>query len=277
MKLDCAPVCQSCEFLNIEHRCPIDPEAPIAWKPGDLHKMFVNITTNPYFLKYEPRVLSRPDYVNGDTNETAGYLIGPWVVTLESFLDDDEANRLIELGAALGYERSKDVGELKFDGTFDDEENDDRTSTNAWCDNICLSNKLSHQAISKIEDVTGIPESFSEHLQLLKYDVGQYYREHHDYIDFEVRRQSGVRIMTVFLYLNDVDAGGGTNFPLLNLTVMPKKGRALLWPNVLDSNPDESDPRMNHQALPVEQGIKYGANAWLHQRDYKTPESNGCN
>lgn len=103
-------------------------------------------------------------------------------------------------------------------------------------------------------------------------------------------RRFGMQILTVFLYLNDVEAGGGTNFPALDLvranmvlrrsaifglcqdsqidaicffyptqTIMPKRGRALLWPSVLDEDPDEPDERTEHQALPVERGMKYGA------------------
>ena len=85
-----------------------------------------------------------------------------------------------------------------------------------------------------------------------------------------------MRLMTVFLYLNDVEEGGGTDFPTLGVTVEPKRGRALIWPSVEDDNPDSVDPRTLHQALPVEKGIKYAANAWIHQRDFKTPNSNGC-
>ena len=82
--------------------------------------------------------------------------------------------------------------------------------------------------------------------------------------------------MTIFLYLNDVEAGGGTNFPELDITVMPKKGRVLIWPSVIDEDPDEVDGRTEHQALAVEAGVKYGANAWLHQRDYKEAEARDC-
>ena len=87
---------------------------------------------------------------------------------------------------------------------------------------------------------------------------------------------TGVRILTVFLYLNDVEEGGGTNFPLLNITVQPRQGRVLLWPSVLDDDPHGKDGRTNHQALPVIKGIKYGANAWFHMRDFKTPNRNNC-
>lgn len=67
--------------------------------------------------------------------------------------------------------------------------------------------------------------------------------------------------MTVFLYLNTVEEGGGTEFPDYDITVQPKRGRALIWPSVKDEAPDEDDPRTMHQALPVIKGVKYGANA----------------
>ena len=76
--------------------------------------------------------------------------------------------------------------------------------------------------------------------------------------------------------LRTVEEGGGTDFPNLKLTVMPKRGRALIWPSVLDEKPDEKDGRTMHQALPVTKGVKYGANAWVHQRDFKGPAKRGC-
>jgi prolyl 4-hydroxylase len=112
-------------------------------------------------------------------------------------------------------------------------------------------------------------------------------------------------MITVFLYLNDVEAGGGTDFPLLGLTVMPKRGTALIWPSVRDDDPSAKDGRTEHQvspskkctglelastcgqaltlsylsqsqALPVEAGTKYGANAWVHQRSFKEPYAKSC-
>jgi len=61
------------------------------------------------------------------------------------------------------------------------------------------------------------------------------------------------------MYLNDVEQGGGTNFPYLDLTVMPKRGRVLMWANVQDEDPDEEHLHARHQALPVISGEKYGA------------------
>lgn len=44
----------------------------------------------------------------------------------------------------------------------------------------------------------------------------------------------------------------------------PKKGRAVLWPSIYNSDPMRSDKRMMHEAMPVDAGIKFGANAWIH-------------
>ena len=104
----------------------------------------------------------------------------------------------------------------------------------------------------------------------------QHTQHNTDYIRHHIRRQPGVRLLTMYLYLSEVEAGGGTNFDRLGLTVMPKTGRALLWPSVLNESPNEKDQRTSHQALPVESGIKYGANAWFHMRDYKGPLERGC-
>lgn len=220
MERTCAPVCESCDQVTVETRCPIDPDAPNAWVPGDLEEMFINITTFPENQKYSPKIHSRPTMVEGDSISTIDYKIGPWVIVLENFITDEECDRLIELGMAAGYERSADVGKMKIDGTFEADLNDRRTSKNAWCQNDCYDDPMAKSIIYRIGNLTGIPEENSESLQLLQYEVGQYYRTHHDYIEHQVTRQQGVRLLTVFLYLNDVEAGGGTNFPMLDITGM---------------------------------------------------------
>ena len=44
----------------------------------------------------------------------------------------------------------------------------------------------------------------------------------------------GVRLFTFFIYLHEPEGGGGTHFPNLNITINPKKGSALVWPNVME-------------------------------------------
>jgi prolyl 4-hydroxylase len=45
----------------------------------------------------------------------------------------------------------------------------------------------------------------------------------------------------------------------------------------MDMRPNsEIDQRTHHAALPVIKGVKYGANSWIHLRNYKTPNDWGC-
>jgi prolyl 4-hydroxylase len=267
MKTNCAPVCHTCDQLDMSARCPIDVEKmPNAWKPGDVNRFFHNLTTFPEYQQYEPNVLSSP--------ESTG---GPWVVVLDNVMSQEEAQTIIDMGTKLGYEQSYAGGKLLADGTYERGYSNVRTSSNTWCEHECYKDPIIKGVIDRITNITQIPEENSEFLQLLKYQEGEFYKTHHDYLNFGLERQCGVRLMTVFLYLNEVEEGGGTEFPKLGLTVYPKRGRALIWPSVKDEDPDQPDPRTDHGALPVLKGVKYGANAWIHQRDFKNPFKRGCN
>lgn len=153
MLMQCAPSCQTCHQLSFEHRCPYDKNAPKVWGPGDLNKMFNRITTEDYYKRYSPVILSKPPE-------------GPWVITLDDVATPEECERMIELGRIKGYERSKDVGEKKFDGTFEAVESKDRTSTNAWCVEECHEDPTSQSVIRKVENITGISDINSEYWQV---------------------------------------------------------------------------------------------------------------
>lgn len=259
MRVSCAPVCRSCEYLSIETRCPLDPNAIDAFCPGDLNIMFERIVTAPEYAKYEPTVWSRPFLISGDTAETASYNLGPWLVTFDNFLTPEEANRLVELGKALGYEQSVLVQGVADDGATELYVGEDiRTSKNTWCTDKCMEDPIVQQVTNRIVNLTGISDSNYEALQLLQYEKGQFYKEHTDYMEHQIERQQGVRLLTLFMYFNDVEEGGGTHFPALNLTVVPKLGRAALWPSVLNEDPNQLDERTKHGSLPVEKGVKYG-------------------
>ena len=89
------------------------------------------------------------------------------------------------------------------------------------------------------------------------------------------RRHRRPRVYTFFLYLSDVEEGGGTKFDL-GFTVQPKKGKAVVWPATHNERPFEQDHRTHHEALPVTKGTKYAANFWIHQYDYVTAHHQGC-
>ena len=273
MMKNCAPACQVCHLLDIRLRCPIKPGNEAVFKPGDLNKLFENIVDNAdgkgEYLKYNPKALSRPKLKRDGTPAPESDAIdGPWIVVFENFISQVEADALIAAGAKEGYERSQDVGAENPDGSHEDEINDGRTSENAWCNSEhCENNPIIRPVIERIAEATLTHVDNHESLQLLRYEPGQFYNQHHDYIEYQQGMPCGVRMLTLFLYLNDVEEGGGTAFPLLNngkgLVVQPKTGNALLWPSVIDEDPEEKDGRTDHEALPVLKGIKYGKFAVL--------------
>jgi prolyl 4-hydroxylase len=165
MKANCAPVCQSCNFLEILGRCPLDALGPDVWEAGDLDRMFRRLSTGEeYRSQYSVEILSSPETHDG----------GPWVLTMDNVVTEEEAARLIELGALEGYVRSTDVGELLPDGSTEKVVSPGRTSTNAWCmSDECTEDRHVRAIMERITNMTRIPKVNSEHFQLLKYETGQ--------------------------------------------------------------------------------------------------------
>eukprot|EP00747_Dinoflagellata_sp_TGD_P030371 gnl/TRDRNA2_/TRDRNA2_134581_c2_seq1.p1 gnl/TRDRNA2_/TRDRNA2_134581_c2~~gnl/TRDRNA2_/TRDRNA2_134581_c2_seq1.p1 ORF type:complete len:134 (-),score=13.28 gnl/TRDRNA2_/TRDRNA2_134581_c2_seq1:277-678(-) len=125
-----------------------------------------------------------------------------------------------------------------------------------------------------------------EHIQVLRYRKGEYYREHHDNIEPQHHQPCGRRVATFFIYLNDVEEGGETRFSALGLKVKPRKGRAVLWWNVrvgglqkkknyklkgADVDKLRVDERLAHESIPVKKGEKWAANVWLHGHNFRGP------
>ena len=63
---------------------------------------------------------------------------------------------------------------------------------------------------------------------------------------------------------------------MIGIAVKPAKGKALLWPSVLDENLEQMDSRTTHEARPVIKGTKYAANSWIHLYDFSKSNLWGC-
>jgi len=83
-------------------------------------------------------------------------------------------------------------------------------------------------------------------------------------------------ISALLVIVLDVEEGGETAFPQLNLAVKPKKGNAILWPSTIDSNPEQQEMKTFHEARPVIKGHKVAANSWIHLYNYEKPNLWGC-
>lgn len=103
-----------------------------------------------------------------------------------------------------------------------------------------------------------------ESLQVVKYEPGQEFKEHHDWFRDDYRKtiKNNQRQYTFFVYLNNISNGGITRFPKLNLSFKPQKGTALFWTNCIKH--DLCYENNLHQGEPPQNEIKYGLNIWIN-------------
>ena len=122
--------------------------------------------------------------------------------------------------------------------------------------------------------VAGHPLAHAESLQVVHYASGGEYRPHFDAYDMgtprgrEYTRRGGQRLCTAILYLNDVDAGGETRFPRLDIAIQPRCGDALIFDSCRAGSV-EVHPKALHASAPLDAGEKWIANLWFRQRPYR--------
>jgi prolyl 4-hydroxylase len=255
MIVNCPQSCQACDLLDPKLRCNRDSlniSASQAFAVDEMNKMFERVEEQ-FGDKYGITVVST----------------SPWIVTFENFLTDKEIDALIATNQQ--WERSTDTGDVNAFGETGRVLSQGRTSSNSWCRGECESHPDVVSIMKKIEEVTTVPTGNYESFQVLRYELGQKYSPHHDMSESQTRLACGPRVLTFFLYLSDVEEGGETAFPVLDVKIQPKKGMGLLWPSTLSEAPESIDKRTTHEAKPVIQGQKYAANTWIHQYDYRVP------
>ncbi|KAH8313120.1 hypothetical protein KR067_000766, partial [Drosophila pandora] len=108
-----------------------------------------------------------------------------------------------------------------------------------------------------LRDVTGLVIWDYQFYQVLKYEFGAHYAQHHDYFNMSLKSTilQGDRIATVLFYLNDAPHGGATVFPMLNVKVPAEKGKILFWYN-LKGETHDFDEKTLHGACPIFHGTK---------------------
>lgn len=119
----------------------------------------------------------------------------------------------------------------------------------------------------RIEALLRWPLENGEALQILRYEVGQEYRPHYDYVDptqpgaAPFLARGGQRVASLVMYLNTPTSGGATHFPDIGLEVAAVKGNAVFF------SYDRPHPATKslHGGMPVRQGEKWVATKWLRE------------
>ncbi|MEK4699495.1 2OG-Fe(II) oxygenase [Solibacillus sp. FSL R7-0668] len=177
----------------------------------------------------------------------------PLIVVLDNVLSDDECDELIRMSKDK-LNRSK-IGATR-------EVNDQRTSSGMFFEDS--ENDLIATIEKRISTIMNIPIEHGEGLQILQYEPGQEYKAHFDFFSSTSKLASNNRISTLVMYLNDVEQGGETYFPKLNLSVTPKKGMAVYFEYFYtDQNLNELTL---HGGAPVIAGEKWVATQWMRKQ-----------
>ncbi|MEM7743861.1 MAG: 2OG-Fe(II) oxygenase [Pseudomonadota bacterium] len=129
--------------------------------------------------------------------------------------------------------------------------------------------------MGQLARIVALPASHGEGVSVLHYSEAQEFKPHVDGIwsgaaaeeraAFEA--DGGQRLFTAMVYLNEVEAGGGTAFPKLGFRVAPQTGRLLIFANTGAGDRDQC-ALAAHAGEPVTAGEKWAAVTWWRERPY---------
>jgi len=124
----------------------------------------------------------------------------------------------------------------------------------------------------RIAQMLEVDKKRLEHLKCIRYLPGERAGLHTDFLTPEFIKSShdpaGERLMTVILYLNDMQAGddgGCTRFPKLNISVHPKQGSCLVWDNVKSNG--EVDFRTVHEGTAPKKSTKFVLATFVREKE----------
>ncbi len=192
----------------------------------------------------------------------------PHIEIFADFLSGAECDHIIALAKPL-----MEPSTLSLVGDYSHEMHGDaRTSWGAWLKRG--QDKIISDIEKKISECAQIPVERGEKLQVLRYEKGQEYRPHYDTFDPKEEGSSfylesgGQRVVTMLMYLSDVEEGGETTFPKLKVKVRPRRGAAVLFHSTHEDG--SIDKRSIHGAAPVIKGVKWSAPNWFRQYTFES-------
>lgn len=204
--------------------------------------------------------------IDGHVVRIAGRVARPDIVILENVLTDAECDELIALSKPK-LERSRIVDHK----TGAEEIMELRSSYGTYF--LRGENALVRRLEQRLATLIGMPADHGEGLQILNYAVGAEYQPHYDFFLPESSgsaihvQKGGQRVVTIVMYLNDVEEGGETIFPELEFSVAPRKGSAVYF-SYCDAQA-RLDRLTLHGGAPVKRGEKWIATLWVRQGVYQ--------
>ena len=178
---------------------------------------------------------------------------------IEDFLSEEECDQIMHI-----------AGEKLRPSTLTVQDEDKYFRTSQTSDLGLLNHPFIKKIDEKISSTLGINSVYAEGTQAQRYETGQEFKMHTDYFQpgtdeyQNFAKERGNRTWTFMIYLNNVLKGGGTRFFAIDKTIMPKKGMAVVWNNLLPDGAVNADTL--HSGLPVEEGFKFIITKWYRER-----------
>lgn len=189
----------------------------------------------------------------------------PQVWVFDNFLTPDECLHIIELA-----EPRMDDALVSRLGT--NTASTRRTGQVAWVKHD--EDDVVRGVIGRVSELVAVPANHAENLQVIHYGETEEYQSHFDAWDIETDKgkektaRGGNRAVTALLYLNEVDGGGGTGFPKLDLEVEAQPGRMVIFHNLYEGYSTRHRKSL-HGGLPVSAGEKWACNLWFREQPYQ--------
>ena len=249
MQSECPASCGICDNSSSDP-CALKPGGDSV-VPGDLKAAFEHAASlrdlEPMLLNEEPRILS-----------------------FDKFLSAQDTAKIIKVAEGIGFQPSGsgcsgnmklcNMGYIQCSETLE-----------------CRSAPEMQRLEQRMRDLLHVPLENCEGMGIFRYGPGHTFRRHHDQPKpVPIGKPGGPRVWAAYIFLSEVDSGGAFVLPSLNLSVMPKAGRALMWPHLLDGDLFTPDERTYHEGAPVQVGVKYAAVLMAHRSDFRTRVLAGC-
>jgi hypothetical protein len=196
--------------------------------------------------KYDPQFIEENYAANKEAEDAADEAYKATVRVYPGVLTPEECDEIVAYydNHRTLMERSQ-VDRINSDGKTWVEPSYSRTCDVSLFSHFQKSNTYLERIAALLDSSTDKFETPS----ILRYDVGQEFKNHHDAFNGDERKN------TVLVYLNDDFVGGETYLPEIDLKITPKKGACLVFGNIFDDL--TIIPQSLHSSLPIISGVKY--------------------
>mmetsp|Transcript_38945 Transcript_38945/g.71378 ORF Transcript_38945/g.71378 Transcript_38945/m.71378 type:complete len:563 (-) Transcript_38945:112-1800(-) len=276
MMNNCPLACRMCEELGSFHKCAgrRHPWAQPSFQSGDLHSFLEGKrVSSDEWSEYKPVFVSYPNA------EKEGNKDDPYVVILQNFLSDGEADHLQTLGSTtIGWTTPSTSDTPSRNAAY---VGSARCHDNDHCNNDDIYQRMMH----RISSLTNSTMSHLEPMEIVHFqsssDTQQINTLQHNFEVNSLWKPAGPRVLSLFVFLSNASEGGGgeLGFPYLDwLHIRPEKGVAVLWPNVRNDNVLESDPLTTFEHFPLRSGDEsfFGLNVHVRLHNWTDASVRGC-